>query len=246
MSIELRCENLSFSVKNRHIVSNVSISARQGEVVGIFGPNGAGKTTTFHMIAGIISCSSGRMFFNDEDITRLALCNRAKLGLFYLPQDSSIFKELSVYDNILGAIECRKDLSRANKIAKVEEILELIGLTKIAKSAGKSVSGGERRRIEIARLLALSPKMIMLDEPFAGVDPIAVNDIKAIIKKMADSNVGIVITDHNVRETLTLCCRGYVLHDGKVISSGKPKTIIKCPKVSEVYLADTFSDIINS
>ncbi len=242
---QLKCTNLGFSVKNRQIVSNINIDVQQKEIVGIFGPNGAGKTTTFQMISGIIPSTTGEMIFDDQVITSLSLAQRANLGLFYLPQDSSIFRDFSVKDNLMAALECRKDLTHLQKISKADELLDLIKLTKIADSLGKSVSGGERRRVEIARLLALSPKMIMLDEPFAGVDPVAVNDIKEIIEKMADAGVGVIITDHNVRETLRLCHRGYVLHEGRIITSGGPDTIMNCPKVTKVYLGDTFADIIN-
>ncbi len=240
---KLECKGLSFKVQNKSVVSDVSLCAQSGEIIGVFGPNGAGKTTTFHMTAGICQPTSGQIFMNGKDISGLTLAQRANKGLFYLPQDSSIFKEMTVRDNLLASLECKQNLNRITMNQKVDDLLDLVNLTHIADSYGKSISGGERRRVEIARLLILSPKIILLDEPFAGVDPVAVEDIKKIIRKMADANMGIIITDHNVRETLTLCSRGYVLHNGEMLIEGKPNKIMKCPTVTKIYLGNTFDDV---
>lgn len=241
MTISLTANQLSYQVAHKQIVDHVSITASQGEVVGLFGPNGAGKTTTFHILSGIVQAQQGTIFFGEEDITALPIAKRAKLGLYYLPQDHSVFRDLTVHENLMAAAECRKDLSHAQQVSIVDETLERLKLTHVADSKAKMISGGERRRAEIARILTLSPKMIMLDEPFAGVDPVAVNDIQSIILDLKQQGVGIVITDHNVRETLTFCDRGYVMHQGKMIASGSPETIIHCDKIKSIYLGNTFS-----
>lgn len=241
MTVTLKGTNLRYSIANKQIVNDVSIEAHAGEIIGIFGPNGAGKTTTFHILSGIVRSQSGQVIFNDLNITQYSLAQRAKLGLFYLPQDNSVFRELSVRDNLFAAIECRKELTHSQQTTIVDEKLDQLKLKHIADSKAKTISGGERRRVEIARILTLSPKMIMLDEPFAGVDPVAVNDIQEIILSLKAQGVGIVITDHNVRETLKFCDRGYVMHQGNTISSGSPETIISCHTVKSVYLGNTFT-----
>lgn len=241
MSITLSATHLRYAVRNNQIVNDVTIEASTSEIVGIFGPNGAGKTTTFHILSGIIASNSGAIKFNNVDITKKTLSQRAKLGLYYLPQDNSVFRELSVKDNLIAAIETRKDLTHGQQLNLVDETLEKLRLQHITNSMAKTVSGGERRRVEIARLLVLEPKMIMLDEPFAGVDPVAVNDIQEIILSLKKQGVGVVITDHNVRETLKFCDRGYVMHQGSLIAEGSPKDIISCHSVKAIYLGNTFA-----
>lgn len=241
MSISLKGKHLRYAIRNHQIVNDVSIEASIGEVVGIFGPNGAGKTTTFHILSGIISANSGSIEFNGINITKKTLSQRAKLGLYYLPQDNSVFRELTVKDNLIAAIETRKDLTHGQQLDLVDETLEKLRLQDVVDSMGKTISGGERRRVEIARLLVLEPKMIMLDEPFAGVDPVAVNDIQEIILSLKKQGVGIVITDHNVRETLKFCDRGYVMHKGGLIAKGSPDDIINCHSVKAIYLGNTFA-----
>ena len=241
MTISLKGSNLRYAIRNNQIVNDVTIEASSSEIIGIFGPNGAGKTTTFHILSGIIPTSSGNIQFDGIDITKKTLSQRAKLGLFYLPQDNSVFRELTVRDNLFAAIETRKDLSHGQQMDIVDETIEKLNLQHITNSMAKTVSGGERRRVEIGRLLVLEPKMIMLDEPFAGVDPVAVNDIQKIVLNLKKQGVGIVITDHNVRETLTFCDRGYVMHKGSLIAEGSPKDIISCHSVKAIYLGNTFS-----
>ena len=241
MTISLKGTNLRFAIRNNQIVNDVTIEASSSEIIGIFGPNGAGKTTTFHILSGIIPTSSGNIQFDGIDITKKTLSQRAKLGLYYLPQDNSVFRELTVRDNLFAAVETRKDLSHGQQMDIVDETIEKLNLQHITNSMAKTVSGGERRRVEIGRLLVLEPKMIMLDEPFAGVDPVAVNDIQKIVLNLKKQGVGIVITDHNVRETLTFCDRGYVMHKGSLIAEGSPKDIISCHSVKAIYLGNTFS-----
>ncbi|MEE2770347.1 MAG: LPS export ABC transporter ATP-binding protein [Pseudomonadota bacterium] len=241
MTISLKGSNLRYAIRNNQIVNDVTIEASSSEIIGIFGPNGAGKTTTFHILSGIIPTSSGNIQFDGIDITKKTLSQRAKLGLFYLPQDNSVFRELTVRDNLFAAVETRKDLSHGQQMDIVDETIEKLNLQHITNSMAKTVSGGERRRVEIGRLLVLEPKMIMLDEPFAGVDPVAVNDIQKIVLNLKKQGVGIVITDHNVRETLTFCDRGYVMHKGSLIAEGSPKDIISCHSVKAIYLGNTFS-----
>ena len=241
MTACLSGKHLRFSVRNHQIVNDVSIEAKKGEIVGIFGPNGAGKTTTFQILSGILPAKTGQILFKDTDVTRKTLAQRAKLGLYYLPQDNSVFRELTVKDNLIAAIELRKDLNHGQQLNKVDETLETLSLTHVASSKAKTVSGGERRRVEIARLLVLDPEMVMLDEPFAGVDPVAVNNIQEIILNLKAKGVGIVITDHNVRETLTFCDKGYVMHKGSLIAQGSPDKIIACHSVKAIYLGNTFS-----
>ena len=241
MTISLKGTNLRYAIHNNQIVNDVTIEASSSEIIGIFGPNGAGKTTTFHILSGIIPSNSGYIQFNGIDITKKTLSQRAKLGLYYLPQDNSVFRELTVRDNLFAAVETRKDLSHGQQMDIVDETIEKLNLQHITNSMAKTVSGGERRRVEIGRLLVLEPKMIMLDEPFAGVDPVAVNDIQKIVLNLKKQGVGIVITDHNVRETLTFCDRGYVMHKGSLIAEGSPEDIISCHSVKAIYLGNTFS-----
>jgi lipopolysaccharide export system ATP-binding protein len=212
----------------------------EGEVVGLLGPNGAGKTTAFYMIVGLIPCDRGRIMLDDTDLTGLPLHKRAQLGLGYLPQEASIFRKLTVEQNISAILELRTDLDRASRESELEELLEDLHITPVRKSMGISLSGGERRRVEIARALAARPRFILLDEPFAGVDPISVLDIQRVIAQLIERNIGVLITDHNVRETLGICKRAYILHQGKVIAEGETDDILSSREVREVYLGESF------
>ncbi|MBL4820651.1 MAG: LPS export ABC transporter ATP-binding protein [Gammaproteobacteria bacterium] len=236
----LRASNLAKSFKGRQVVRDVSITVSDGEIVGLLGPNGAGKTTCFYMIVGLIRADNGSVMINDHDLTYLPIHERARQGLSYLPQDSSIFRTLSVEDNILAILETRKDLDARERKAKLEALLQEFHITHIRKNKGLSLSGGERRRTEIARTLATEPKFILLDEPFAGVDPISVSDIKQIICHLKDRGIGILLTDHNVRETLDICERAYIVSEGQIIAEGDGQTIVNNPKVREVYLGEQF------
>ena len=235
----LKAENLVKKYKSRRVVNEVSIQVNQGEIVGLLGPNGAGKTTTFYMIVGLIKANSGQIFLDDKNITKEAMYRRAQLGVGYLPQEASVFRKLSVEDNIMAVLEMTK-LSKAEQKAKTERLLDEFGLQHVRKNRGDFLSGGERRRTEIARALAVDPKFILLDEPFAGVDPIAVEDIQGIVRQLKKRNIGILITDHNVREALTVIDRAYIIHDGNVLMQGKPKDIINNKLVKKFYLGDTF------
>ncbi|OHB68741.1 MAG: LPS export ABC transporter ATP-binding protein, partial [Planctomycetes bacterium RBG_16_41_13] len=215
----LRTQNLIKRYKNRTVVNNVSVEVKQGEIVGLLGPNGAGKTTTFYMTVGLIKPNEGKIFLNDKDITREPMYKRAQLGIGYLPQEASVFRKLSVEDNIRAVLEMTK-LSKAEQKNKLEGLIEEFGLSKIRKSNGDLLSGGERRRTEIARCLATNPSFILLDEPFAGIDPIAVEDIQNIVRKLKEKNIGILITDHNVHETLNITDRTYLLFEGSIIKAG--------------------------
>ncbi len=232
--------DLKKSFKDREVVRKVSISIEQGEVVGLLGPNGAGKTTCFYMIVGLIKTDSGQIKLNGNFLTNLAIDKRAKFGLAYLPQDSSIFKKLSVEENLLAILQIRKDLSNREQKFKLEKLLEEFNLKHIRKNQGMSLSGGERRRTEIARTLATEPKFLLLDEPFAGVDPISVNDIKQIISQLTARNIGILLTDHNVRETLDICEKAYIVNEGVIIAEGRTEEILANRKVREVYLGEQF------
>ena len=231
---------LKKSFKDREVVRKVSITIQQGEVVGLLGPNGAGKTTCFYMIVGLIRTDSGEIRLNGNSLTNLAIDKRAKYGLAYLPQDSSIFKKLSVEENLLAILQIRKDLSSREKKLKLEKLLEEFNLTHIRRNQGISLSGGERRRTEIARTLATEPKFILLDEPFAGVDPISVSDIKQIIAQLTSKDIGILLTDHNVRETLDICEKAYIVNEGVIIAEGRTEEILGNQKVREVYLGEQF------
>ncbi|MEI2760470.1 MAG: LPS export ABC transporter ATP-binding protein [Bacteroidia bacterium] len=235
----LRSESLVKIYKKRTVVNNVSIQVAQGEIVGLLGPNGAGKTTTFYMTVGLIKPNSGKIFLDEQDITDLPMYKRAQSGIGYLAQEASVFRKLSVEDNIKAVLEMTK-LSKEEQDAKTEELLTEFGLQKIRKSRGDLLSGGERRRTEIARALAVSPKFILLDEPFAGVDPIAVEDIQSIVAKLKEKNIGILITDHNVHETLTITDRAYLLYEGKILKAGTAEDLANDEQVRKVYLGQNF------
>ncbi len=235
----LVAKNLKKTIKNKEIVKGVSLELKSQEVVGLLGPNGAGKTTTFYMICGLVEPSEGQVMMDEEDITTQPLHTKAKKGIGYLPQESSIFKELSVEENLIIAAEANiKDKEKRQEI--VDELLELFGIEPIRHRLGKALSGGERRRCEIARSLVIRPKFLLLDEPFAGVDPIAVSDIQKIINELKNSGIGILITDHNVRETLQVCDRAYVLKDGAILASGSSQEVAQNPEVRKHYLGEHF------
>ena len=237
---KLCIKKISKSYDSKKIVSSVSLEVNTGEVVGLLGPNGAGKTTCFYMITGLINPQSGNIFINKKNITKLTIDERANLGIGYLAQEPSIFRGLSVKDNILAILELRKDISTAEKNNKLLSLLKKFNIEHIKDTIGVSLSGGERRRVEIARALASNPKFILLDEPFAGIDPISVIDIQGIIKDLKSNNIGILITDHNVRETLDVCDRSYILNNSKIIAEGKSEEILKNEQVKQVYLGDNF------
>ena len=226
--------------KNRTVVRGVSIEVNQGEIVGLLGPNGAGKTTTFYMMVGLIKPFSGQVFLDNEDISDMPMYKRAKAGVGYLAQEASVYRNLSVEDNIMASLQFM-NITKAERIAKMESLLDEFSLTHIRKSKGIQLSGGERRRTEIARSLASNPKFILLDEPFAGVDPIAVQDIQSIVQTLKDKNIGVLITDHNVHETLTITNRAYLLIDGTVFKDGTPETLAADEEVRKRYLGDKFS-----
>ncbi|OBX01286.1 LPS export ABC transporter ATP-binding protein [Gallibacterium genomosp. 1] len=236
----LSAEQLSKSYKGRPVVNGVSLTINSGEIVGLLGPNGAGKTTTFYMVVGLISHDQGKITIDNQDISRLPMHQRAKQGIGYLPQEASIFRRLSVYDNLMAVLEIRKDLSKEQRVEELERLLEEFHITHIKDSIGQSLSGGERRRVEIARALAANPKFILLDEPFAGVDPISVLDIKNIIKGLRDRGLGVLITDHNVRETLDVCERAYIVSAGTMIADGTPQQVLADEHVKHVYLGEHF------
>lgn len=236
----LRAENLAKVYKKRRVVENVSLTVNSGEIVGLLGPNGAGKTTTFYMVVGIVPLNAGKIYLDDHDISALPLHKRSEIGIGYLPQEASIFRRLSVYDNIMAILELQKSLSTEERAQKAESLLEEFHITHIRDNIGQSLSGGERRRVEIARALAANPKFILLDEPFAGVDPISVIDIKNIIRDLRDRGLGVLITDHNVRETLDVCERAYIVSKGHLIAEGSPSTILNDEHVKRVYLGDEF------
>ena len=236
----LSASNLAKSFKGREVVRDVSLTIDQGEIVGLLGPNGAGKTTCFYMIVGLIRADSGNVTLQGSDVTELAIHERARHGLSYLPQDSSIFRTLTVEENILSILQTRSELSSAERDSKLEKLLEEFNITHIRKNKGMSLSGGERRRTEIARTLATDPRFILLDEPFAGVDPISVSDIKAIIQQLKDRGIGILLTDHNVRETLDICEKAYIVSEGQLIAEGDAETILGNDKVRQVYLGEQF------
>lgn len=226
---------------NRRVVNEVDLEMNQGEVVGLLGPNGAGKTTTFYMVTGLVKPDSGTVFLGDKDITKTPMYLRSRLGLGYLPQESSIFKKLTVEENILILWELLKNVKKQDYQSRLDELLEEVGITHLKKSKGVELSGGEKRRVEIVRALATDPKFILLDEPFAGIDPIAVNEIQEIIIKLKKKNLGIIISDHNVRETLEIVDRAYLIHEGKVILTGTSNEIIKDPIAKKFYLGNDFS-----
>jgi lipopolysaccharide export system ATP-binding protein len=236
----LAAHALAKSFQSRSVVQNLSLEVRQGEVVGLLGPNGAGKTTAFYMIVGLVPCDAGKVTLDGLELTHLSMHKRAQLGLGYLPQEASVFRKLSVSNNILAILETRANLNRAQREQRLAELLETLRITHIRDSLGLALSGGERRRVEIARALAAEPRFILLDEPFAGVDPLSVNDIQSIIRALAAQNIGVLITDHNVRETLGVCHRAYIVNQGTVIATGSAEEVLANPQVREVYLGDSF------
>jgi len=238
--IQLRAEHLSKSYKKRQVVKDVSINITQGEIVGLLGPNGAGKTTSFYMIVGLVQSDSGRIFLDDTEITALSIHKRAKLGLGYLPQEASVFRKLSVADNVMAILQLRKELTHDQRLKILDNLLHEFHVHHLYDSIGMSLSGGERRRVEIARALAANPQFILLDEPFAGVDPISVIDIKHIITHLRERGIGILITDHNVRETLDICERAYIVNEGQIICTGDSATILANQQVRDVYLGEDF------
>ena len=237
----LEARNLAKSYGKRPVVKDVSLSVKQGEIVGLLGPNGAGKTTCFYMIIGLVAQDGGAVTVDGQDITALPMHGRARRGLGYLPQEPSIFRKLSVEDNILAILETNSELSRQQRRGRLEDLLHEFHITHLAKNTGMSLSGGERRRVEIARALAANPQFILLDEPFAGVDPISVNDIKNIIRHLRDSGIGVLITDHNVRETLDICEHAYIIGEGHVIAEGTTEHILNDAKVRKTYLGEHFT-----
>lgn len=237
---KLTAKHLAKTYKNRKVVEDVSLEVSSGEIVGLLGPNGAGKTTTFYMVVGIVPRDTGKIAIDDEDISLLPLHERARRGIGYLPQEASIFRRLNVYDNLMAVLEIRKDLTFEEKQQRAEELMEDFSITHLRNNLGQSLSGGERRRVEIARALAADPKFILLDEPFAGVDPISVLDIKKIIQHLRDYGLGVLITDHNVRETLDVCERAYIVSQGHLIAHGTPKAILENEQVKRVYLGEGF------
>lgn len=237
---QLIAENLAKSYKNRNVVKDVSLSVKTGQIVGLLGPNGAGKTTTFYMVVGLVKSDKGRIFIDDDELTADPMHLRARKGVGYLPQEASIFRKLSVRDNIMAVLQTRKSLSNNDREAEMEHLLEEFHITHIRDSLGMSLSGGERRRVEIARALAANPKFILLDEPFAGVDPISVIDIKKIIEQLKNRGLGVLITDHNVRETLDVCEHAYIVSHGNLIAEGTPAEILDNQEVRAVYLGEQF------
>lgn len=238
--ITLRAEQLAKSYKGRQVVQNVGLEVQEGQIVGLLGPNGAGKTTTFYMIVGLVASDKGSIVLNDEDLTHAPMHLRARKGIGYLPQESSIFRKLSVAQNIMAILETRKDLSKNERENELNLLLDEFSINHIRDSLGISLSGGERRRVEIARALAANPRFVLLDEPFAGVDPISVIDIKKIIRQLKSKGIGILITDHNVRETLDVCEHAYIVSQGQLIASGTPEEVLDDKTVREVYLGDHF------
>ncbi|WP_323965555.1 LPS export ABC transporter ATP-binding protein [Aeromonas hydrophila] len=237
----LKAAGLQKSYKRRMVVSDVSLEVGTGQIVGLLGPNGAGKTTSFYMIVGLVQSDAGLITIDDQDISLQPMHIRARNGIGYLPQEASIFRRLSVFDNLMGVMQTRKGLNREEREDKVQRLLEEFNITHIRDSLGQSLSGGERRRVEIARALAAEPRFILLDEPFAGVDPISVIDIKKIIQHLKDRGLGVLITDHNVRETLDVCEKAYIVSHGKMIAEGAPADILADEQVKRVYLGDQFS-----
>ena len=237
----LKATGLQKSYKRRMVVSDVSLEVGTGQIVGLLGPNGAGKTTSFYMIVGLVQRDAGLITIDEQDISLQPMHIRARNGIGYLPQEASIFRRLSVFDNLMGVMQTRKGLSREEREDKVEQLLEEFNIPHIRASLGQSLSGGERRRVEIARALAAEPRFILLDEPFAGVDPISVIDIKKIIQHLKERGLGVLITDHNVRETLDVCEKAYIVSHGKMIAEGAPADILADEQVKRVYLGDQFS-----
>jgi lipopolysaccharide export system ATP-binding protein len=236
----LTATGLEKSYKKRQVVCSLSLQIESGEVVGLLGPNGAGKTTAFYMIVGLVPCDGGRIELDGEDITHLPMHARARLGLGYLPQEASVFRRMSVADNVMAILETRRDLDEAARNEALENLLEELHVAHLRENMGISLSGGERRRVEIARALAANPAFILLDEPFAGVDPLSVHDIQRIARHLAERGIGVLITDHNVRETLGICGRAYIVNQGTVLAAGSADEILANPEVRKVYLGQDF------
>jgi len=236
----LRAEHLAKSYRARRVVRDLSLQVDSGEVVGLLGPNGAGKTTAFYMIVGLVAADAGRIFIDADDLTHEPIHRRAQAGIGYLPQEASVFRRLSVADNVMAILETRPGLDRAAREERLEQILGELRIAHVRESLGMALSGGERRRVEIARALAAEPRFMLLDEPFAGVDPISVVDIQKIVRELAEKGIGVLITDHNVRETLGVCSRSYIIGDGTVIASGSAEEILANAQVREVYLGQSF------
>ena len=236
----LEARHLAKAYKSKKVVEDVSLSIRSGEVVGLLGPNGAGKTTCFYMIVGLVKADHGHILIDGLDVTHLPMYRRARLGIGYLPQEASIFRKLSVADNIMAILQTRTDLDRQGRLDKLASLMEEFHIHHLRDSKGMSLSGGERRRAEIARALATEPKFILLDEPFAGVDPISVNDIKQIIQHLKDKGIGVLITDHNVRETLDICDKAYIVNNGHIIAEGDAQAVLDNQLVKDVYLGHAF------
>nr|WP_298249896.1 LPS export ABC transporter ATP-binding protein [uncultured Halomonas sp.] len=236
----LHARHLAKSYKRRRVVQDIGLSIRQGSIVGLLGPNGAGKTTSFYMIVGLVRADAGSVSIDEQDLSNAAMHERARAGIGYLPQEASIFRKLSVADNIMAILETRRDLDRDGRRARLEQLLEEFHVTHIRDNPGMSLSGGERRRVEIARALATEPAFILLDEPFAGVDPISVGEIKGVIRQLKARGIGVLITDHNVRETLDICDTAYIVGNGKIIAEGGAEAILANQKVREVYLGEDF------
>ena len=237
----LQAKNLAKAYKGREIIKDVSLTISSGEIVGLLGPNGAGKTTCFYMIVGIVNADRGTIQLDDRDLTRQSIQGRAKHGVGYLPQEASIFRKLSVADNIMAILETRRDLNRSQRKDKLEALLQEFHITHIRKSQGMALSGGERRRVEIARALATEPSFILLDEPFAGVDPISVNDIQNIVRHLQARGIGVLITNHNVRETLDICDKAYIVGEGRIVAEGNAETVLSNQVVRDIYLGDKFT-----
>ena len=237
--MKLRAENLVKTYKKRSVVKGISVEVNQGEIVGLLGPNGAGKTTSFYMIVGLVKPNSGNIYLDDMNITNFPMYKRAQMGLGYLPQEASVFRKLSVADNIMAILEMTK-LTKGERLHKMETLLDEFNLQKVRNNNGDSLSGGERRRTEIARALAVDPKFILLDEPFAGVDPVAVEDIQRIVAQLKNKNIGILITDHNVQETLAITDKTYLMFEGGILKAGKPEELVEDEMVRRVYLGQNF------
>lgn len=236
----LKAEHLAKTYGNRTVVTDVSLQVESGQIVGLLGPNGAGKTTSFYMIVGLVARDQGAIIIDDQDISILPMHKRSRMGIGYLPQEASIFRKLSVEDNIMAVLETREEMTREERQDKLEDLLEEFNIQHIRHSAGMALSGGERRRVEIARALAANPQFILLDEPFAGVDPISVIDIKKIIEHLRDRGLGVLITDHNVRETLDVCEKAYIVSQGHLIAEGTPDQVLNNEQVKQVYLGEQF------
>lgn len=236
----LSAEGIAKSYKGRRVVDECSLDVNQGETVGLLGPNGAGKTTCFYMVVGLVPCESGSINLDDEDITRLPMHLRAKRGIGYLPQEPSVFRRLSVRDNIMAVLEMRQGLKRIDRRGELVSLMDELQIGHLRDQKGISLSGGERRRVEIARALAAAPRFMLLDEPFAGVDPISVGEIKRIVRHLKSRNIGVLVTDHNVRETLDICDRAYILNEGKVLAQGRPEQVLDDDRVRQVYLGQDF------